>query len=301
MDSISLQTRSKRVVLPYSDSSNKRPRTATAKSCKSCIHDHMRCDRVRPSCQNCTKRKKECVYASDLLHPKSSSSVVFPIQELTSTHQPISTFSSCKLSKSLPSTLAPAPQSSLSAMDYPNHHHHLSSSSSSSSSSSYMIEQQNYLIRQLQELIDSQKRTIDGLKTQLEAALHSQSHEWDPDEAHFHDLVCHSKRIFDADYPREEAVSHVVAMLIRFALTRPSRIILICRIEPGTKTTICHVSEALQKWTSCSLEVLQDCFDRNISPFSSESRAALLNPLVESVVTSPSDGNHTFLWEKSSE
>ncbi|MDP2435861.1 MAG: hypothetical protein Q8P67_08975, partial [archaeon] len=28
---------------------------------------------------------------------------------------------------------------------------------------------------------------------------------------------------------------------------------------------------------------------------------ALLNPLVESVVTSPSDGNHTFLWEKSSE
>ena len=90
-------------------------------------------------------------------------------------------------------------------------------------------------------------------------------------------------------------------MLIRFAESRPSRMILICRVESDSSVTLSYISEAMQKWTGLSQAFLQECFGQHLAPFSSESRTTYLNSLKEILFNDCSGRKHTLIYERSSE
>ena len=236
------------------------------KTCGECIRGHMSCDRVRPSCQNCLRRKKMCRYPQDvnLFHH-----TLFP--------RPFSS----SLAGSSGGPTSPnfgSPPDSVSAA----HHHY------------------DIIIRHQQELMKSLEQTIRHLSSQI-ANAQSRSYQWDPDEEFLHQLICYSKAIFEASDSRETAISQLISMLIRFAESHPSRMILICRVEPNSRVILAYVSETIQKWMGLSQAFLQECFDHRLVPFSSESRTIYLNSLVETVFNDCSGGNHTFIYERSSE
>ena len=187
--------------------SNSLPNPKRTKACSECIRMHMSCDCVRPSCQNCLRRKKVCRYDQyNLLHPALFSRTGSPSQSRPS-HRTVPLSS--------PPTSIETPPSSVS-----------------------IVQQNDHLITRRQELIDSLEQTIQHLNSQIIDAQSYRFYQWDPDEKFLHQLICHSKTIFETSDSRKIALSQLVSMLVRFAESRPSRMMLICRVEPNTKVIL---------------------------------------------------------------
>ncbi|MDP2438184.1 MAG: Zn(II)2Cys6 transcription factor domain-containing protein [archaeon] len=247
----------------------KRPRPSK-RSCRACAKGHQNCDKERPQCGNCLRKRKPCHY--DGVGSSMSASMAASGGEG-------GTASQSELVRQQKELIV---------------------------QQQTLIEHLNQMVAMQASVQPGAPNDMSYHSSVVPSASHvfaspsmEKQYTWDPHEGDLHNVQCQANLIWREQTEREEAVRRTLALLKGFVDTHPQRIVVVVVLD-GYSCTAVMGSPAFHEFLQLPPSAIRELVCKEANPALCDSRTRAINDIVESGMVT-GRGGHTFLYEKSAE